>query len=291
MNPCHARRHAAIAATLWLTILAARPLSLAAQAPPRPQGEIGLTLGAAFSFSGAESLHHQSWTAPPLAGMSAQNVLAAAPATSFFIGGSYARFFGRAIGIVAGFGYAKNGLAASAGFKTAGTTPSTARALTASPDPSEITAVPIYLGLAVRWTGRSSSLIFSAGPALILHSIVIETEAGMLAASAAGTAGAYRASVSIPDQTWIAAGLHAGLTSDLPIGPSTALFFEVRYFHSPAKSFDWTWKPGSMPGLDDSALSATLDAASAAAARTATRPLAVDPSLLHVSAGLRFRLR
>ncbi|MDD8027402.1 MAG: hypothetical protein PHI34_12925 [Acidobacteriota bacterium] len=292
MRPRNTRRPAA---ALALAVLAAFPLRLAAQleAPPRPQGEIGFSLGAVFSFSAAESLHRQSWTAAPLAGMTAENTLAAAPAASLFLGGSYTRFFGRGIGIQAGFGYAKNGVSASASFKAGGTATAFSRHLTASDDAGEITSVPLYAGLALRWAGSRSTLVFTAGPALYLHSILVETEAGILAALSGGGAGtgAFRAPVSVPDQTWIAAGLQAGLSADLPINAATALFFELRYFYSPAKSFAWTWESGTLHGLDDSSLAVSWDAAAAAAAGAATRPLEVDPSIFQFSAGLRFRLR
>jgi hypothetical protein len=294
-TPPASRPAAALAAVLAFAVLAGLPLRLTAQleAPPRLQGEIGLSLGGVFSFSAAESLHRQSWTAAPLAGMTAENTLAAAPAASIFFGGSFSRFFGCGIGILAGFGYAKNGVSAAASFKTGGTAAAISRKLAASSDPSEITSVPIFAGLAFRSAGSRSTLVFSAGPVLFLHSILVETEAGILAAASGGDGGtgAFRATVSVPDQTWIAAGLHAGLTADVPINAATALFFELRYFYSPGKSFDWTWASGALHGLDDSAVAASLDAAAAAAASAATGPLAVDPSILHFSAGLRIRLR
>jgi len=278
-----------------LALLAAAPPRLAAQLepPPRLQGEIGLSLGAALSFASAESLHRQAWTIPPLAGMAVENKLEASPASSFFIGGSFSRFSARGLGWTAGFGYAKNGLSASAAFKTGGAAAGVYKTLTASPDRSEITSVPLYIGLAFRSVGRRTTLAVSAGPSLYLHSILIETEAGILAAASGGSAGAgaFRAFVSVPDQTWITAGLHVGLSVDIPLSAPAALFFEARYFYSPGKSFDWTWASGSLSGLDSSAQQASFDAAAASAAAAASEPLKVDPSLVHVSAGLRIRLR
>jgi hypothetical protein len=280
------------AAALVCAGAAMLPLRLAAQAPPRLQGEIGFSLGAALSLAAAESLHRQSFAVGGLAGASAENTFSASPKTSVFIGGSFTRYFGTTLGVLAGFGYAKNGIAAETGLKTGGPIPAVSRALSLSPDPSEITAVPIYAGLAARWAGRRSTLVFSAGPALILHSILAETEAGLPAVpSGGGQAAVFLAKASVPDQTWIAFGLHAGLAADLPIDASTSLCFEARYFHSPGKSFAWTWMSGTLRGLDDAARTAAFDTAAAQAAAAATRPLAVDPSLIQISAGLRFRLR
>lgn len=283
----------AVAAFACASVAALAP-GLAAQAPlPRLQGEIGFSLGGALSLSAAESRHRQSWAAGQLAGISAENLLSAAPHPSVFVGGSFTRYLGPTLGILAGFGYAKNGVAAEAGFKADGAMPAASRTLSASPDLSEITAVPIYAGLAARWRGGRLTLVVSAGPALLLHSILVETEAGLPAvpAGGAGPPAAFIARVAVPDQTWIAIGFQAGFAADLPISPSTALCFEARYFRSPGKSFDWVWTAGTLHGLDDPARTAPFDAAAAQAAAAATRPLAVDPSLVQISAGLRFRLR
>jgi hypothetical protein len=284
---------ARVAAALVCTAAAALPLRLAAQAPPpRLRGELGFSLGAALSHSGAESLHRQSFSAGPLAGASLENAFSISPKASVFIGGSFSRFFGSTLGILAGFGYAKNGLAAETVHKAGGPFPAITRTLALSPNPSEITAVPIYAGLAARWTGRRSTLVFSAGPALYLHSILVETEAGLPAVpSGGGAAAVFLTHASVPDLTWIALGFQAGLAANLPISASTALCFEARYFHSPGKSFAWTWAPGTLPGLDDAARMADFDAAAAQAAAAATQPLVVNPSLIQISAGLRFRLR
>ncbi len=280
------------AAALVFAGAVALPLRLAAQAPTRPQGEIGFSLGVALSLSGAGSLHRQSFSSGPLAGASAENAFSASPKASVFIGGSFSRFFGTTLGVLAGFGYAKNGVAAETVLKAGGSFPAITRTLALSPNPSEITAVPVYAGLAARWAGSRSTLVFSAGPALYLHSILVETAAGLPAVpSGDGTAAVFLAHASVPDQTWIAFGFHAGLAAELAISASTALCFEARYFHSPGKSFAWAWAPGTLHGLDDAALTAAFDAAAAQAAAAATRPLAVDPSLVQVSAGLRFRLR
>ncbi len=290
--------HAAVAPAFLavlaaLAVLVAAPPHLAAQLepPPRLQGEIGLSLGAEFSLAAAEALHRQAWATPPLAGMAVENRLSASPSMSVFLGGSFSRFSARGLGWTAGFGYAKNSLPASSAFKTGGAAAVVYRTLSASPDRGEITSVPLYLGLALRSAGRRSTLAASIGPALYLHSILVETEAGILAAASGGAAGAFRAAVSVPDQTWIAAGLQAGLALDIPLSAPAALFFEARYFYSPRKSFDWTWASGSLDGLDSSAAQAAFDAIAASAATAATAPLKVDPSLFHVSAGLRIRLR
>ena len=260
-----------------------------AQTPPRHSGEFVLSLGAGFSSAAGESLHRASWTTGPQAGMSVENVFTVLPSPALFVGGAYSRFFQGSLGLRAGFGYLKSPLNARTTFRwTAGSTFPWHR-LSVIPDPGEITAVPFFVNIAARWDGRRSVLVLSAGPAVILHSIIVETAAGTLSAPS-GWPAAYRVSAAVKDQTWIALGANAGAEIDLRIGKSSFLSFDVRYFYTPRKQFAWIYRAGTAPGIDIPSASAPFDEAAARKAETATSPLPLDPSFFQASIGFKFRL-
>ncbi len=260
----------------------------AAAQVPNPRGEIALNLGAGFSMAQGGIIQRQAWAAGPLAGAAIENSLALANRPALFLGAWYTNFFSGALGIQAGFGYLKSPLEARADFSR-GQAGVPMRRLAADPDPSEATAVPFFAALAVGWRGKRTGLVFIAGPAVILHSLLAETRAGTLLPGAAAPA-AYSITASLPDQTWVAFGGVLGLALDLMIGPRTALTFDVRYVYSPAKKFAWAFSPETAAGLDDPAARADFDAAAAKAAAAAAPGMTIDPSFLQLSMGIKFRL-
>lgn len=270
-------------------ILAAGAPSSFAQSSPRLSGEFVLSLGAGFSLSAGESLHRAGWTAGPLAGMSVENVFAVSPSPALFVSGAYSRFFGGRLGLRAGFGYLKSPLDAPTTFRWIAGTAFPSVRLSVIPNPGEITAVPFFVNIAARWEGRRFSAVLSSGPAVILHSIIVEAAAGTLSAPG-GSPAAYRVSAAVEDQTWIALGANAGAEIDLRIGKASFLSFDVRYFYSPRKRFSWIFRPGTASGIDVPSASAPFDEAAAGSAETATSPLSLDPSFFQVSIGFKIRL-
>jgi hypothetical protein len=153
----------------------------------------------------------------------------------------------------------------------------------------EITAVPLYFNLAYGLDlGRGWTAVFSAGPALVLHSILAETDAGILLPAEGTTS--FRVPTGVADQVWIAPGADFGASLEFRAGAALDISLELRWFLSPRKSFAWTWTAGTAVGLDDPATRAVFDETAAGAADRATRPVSLSPSFVQVSAGIRFRL-
>jgi hypothetical protein len=277
------RFRAFVLAAAW-----AIPSASAFAQAPRLKGEFSLLIGAGFSRAEAGIVQRQGWTSGALAGAAIENAITIKPRPAFFLGGAYTNFFDDRWGIQLGFGYLKTALETQAEFRRvqAGI-PS--RRLSAGSTPSEITAVPFYAALAWGWKGERIGLVLTAGPAVILHSILIETPAGTLLA-AGGSPAAYQVSAGIADQTWVAAGGILGAVWELKAGPGTAVAFDIRYLLSPMKKFAWTWTAGTAVGLDDPAARASFDAAAAQAAAAAAPRAAINPSSLQLTLGIKFFL-
>jgi len=255
---------------------------------PRPRGEIALNLGVGFTMAQGAAIQRQAWTAGLLAGTAIENALALSKRPALFLGAWYTNFFSGALGIQAGFGYLKSPLEARADFSRGLAGVPTLR-LASSPDPSEVTAVPLFAALAAGWRGERTGIVLIAGPAVILHSLLAETRAGTLLPGGAGPA-AYGVTASLPDQTWVAFGGILGAALDLTIGPRTALTFDARYVFSPAKKFAWSFSPETAVGLDDPAAQAAFDAAAADMAAAGTSRMTINPSFLQLSMGIKLRL-
>jgi len=261
---------------------------LPAQAPSL-KGEFSLGLGVGFSRAEGNAVQRSAWPTGPLAGSTAENAFSLSSRAAVFFGGSYTRFFGPRLGIQAGFGYLKSRLETGTSFRRGGPAAAPLVRLSETPDPSEITAVPFYAAGAVRWENSSLGVVLTAGPAVILHSIVAKTEAGILSADN-GFPAAYRVPVEIADQTWIALGAVFGAAVDLRTSAKTAVTFDVRYVLSPSRSFPWSWSPGQASEIDVPSSGVPLTADVAAAAAASTPRLRLSPSFLQISCALKFRL-
>ena len=291
-NPYYIRMAVAIMKISGLeTLVAAAFLALSAPAAaqgPGPRGEIALTLGAGFTMAQGGIVQRQAWNAGPLVGETIENTLTVTNRPALFLGAWYTNFFTKVLGIQAGFGYLNSPLETQTDFSR-GLPGASARRLSASPGPSEIAAVPFFAALALRWRGERTGIVFIAGPAVILHSLVAETRAGTLLAGGAGPA-AYSVTASLPDQTWTAFGGILGAALDLMIGPRTALTFDARYVYSPAKKFVWSFSAQTAAGLDNPGSHAAFDAAAASAAAAGAPKMAINPSFLQLSMGIKLRL-
>jgi hypothetical protein len=273
------------------TLLAAAGLALALPAwaqIPRARGEIAVSLGVGFTRAEGLTVQRQSWTGGPLDGTSISNTLSVTGRPALVLGASYTNFFSGALGIQAGFSYLKSGLEAGSEFSR-GLAGVPARRLAADPDPSEVTAVPLYAALALGWRGPRTGFVLTAGPALILHSLLAETRAGTVLANASGPA-AYSVNASLPDQTWVAFGGVLGAALDLAIDPGLALCFEARYVLSPARSAAWSFAEGTAEGLEDPAARAAFDAAAASLATAGAPRVSINPSFWQLSIGIKFKL-
>ncbi len=277
--------------TCFFAIAIAIALALAAPGfaqSPRLRGELDLNIGAGFSMARGSIAQRQSWASGVLAGASIENAVRVTNRSALFLGGCYTNFFTEHLGIQVGFGYLKSPLKAQTEFRSvASGVPS--RRLAANPDRSELAAVPFYAALAMGWRGERTGIIFTAGPAVILHSLQVEAQAGTLF-SESGAPAAYRVSAVVPDQTWAAFGGLLGAALDFKIGEKTALTFVARYVLSPVKKFTWSWTAGTAIGLDDSAARAAFDASAAGAAAAGAPPVSLNSSFLQVSLGIKFRL-
>jgi hypothetical protein len=268
-------------------------IALALAAPgfaqaPRLRGEFELNIGAGFSMAQGSIAQRQNWASGVLAGASIENTVSVTNRSALFLGGCYTNFFTDHLGIQVGFGYLKSPLEAQTDFRRAASgVPS--RRLAANPDRSELAAVPFYAALAMGWRGKRTGIILTAGPAVILHSLLIEAQMGTLF-SEGGAPAAYRVSAAVPDQTWAAFGGLLGATLDFKIGEKTALAFDARYVLSPVKKFAWSWTAETAIGLDDSAARAAFDASAAGAAAAGAPRVSLNSSFLQVSLGIKFRL-
>ncbi len=253
-------------------------------------GEFGLTLGAGFSSARGSSVQRSAWTSGTLAGAFLENAFSVESRAALAIGGFYIYPLGRRLGLEAGFGYLKSPLSARTAFTRNGVPSAGTRTLSVNPNPSEVTSVPFYVNLAARWNGPKTAFTLSAGPVLLLHSILVEAAAGILSADG-GIPAAFRVPAGIADQTWVALGANAGARFDVRVGRLFALTVDLRYFLSPVREFGWTWTAGTAAGIDAPASRAPFDEASAAAAARATPPLSLNPSFFQVSAGLKLILK
>ncbi|MGD0781545.1 MAG: hypothetical protein ABSA30_01655 [Candidatus Aminicenantales bacterium] len=273
------------------TLAAAAVLSLSAPCAAQvsnPGGEIALTLGAGFTMAQGGVLQRQAWTDGPLAGTAIENALAISHRSALFLGASYTNFFSGVLGVQAGFGYLNSPLETRADFSP-GRPGVPSRRLTADPDPSEVASVPLFVALALRWRGERAGIVLTAGPAVILHSLLAETRAGTLLPVGAAPA-AYGVTASLPDQSWTAFGGILGAALDLKIGPRTTLTFDARYVLSPARKFAWSFSAGTAVGLDDPASRAAFDAAAASAAAAGAPAITINPSFFQLSMGIKLRL-
>ncbi len=273
--------------TLAAAAVLALPALSAAQVSS-PRGEIALNLGAGFTMAQGGTIQRQAWTTGPLAGAAVENALAISNRASLFLGAWYTNFFSGALGIQTGFGYLNSPLETRSDFSR-GLPGAPSRRLSADPDPSEVAAVPFFVALALGWRGKRTGIVLTAGPAVILHSLLAETRAGTLLPAGAAPA-AYGVTASLPDQTWTAFGGILGAALDLKIGPRTALTFDARYVLSPARKFAWSFSAGTAVGLDDPASRAAFGAAAAAAAAAGAPTITINPSFFQLSMGIKFRL-
>lgn len=250
---------------------------------------IGLTAGWGLSMAQGSARHAESWSAGLLAGTAVENTLSLESRGAVFMGGTFTRLGRAGLGWQAGFGYLKSALDAADVFTRSGPSGQSSRTIGEGAGRAEITAVPLYFNLAFGWDlGGGWAAVFSAGPALVLHSVLAEPGAGILL-PAEGTS-AFRVQAGVADQIWIAPGADFGAALELRAGPSLDVSLELRWFLSPAKSFSWTWTAGTAVGLDDPAARAVFEEAAALAAERNSRPVSLSPSFVQVSAGIRFRL-
>ena len=268
-------------------------IALALAAPgfaqaPRLRGELELNIGAGFSMAQGSIVQRQSWSSGVLAGASIENAVSVANRPALFLGGCYTNFFTKHLGIQVGFGYLKSPLEAQTDFRR-GPSGVPSRRLAANPDQSEFASVPFYAALAMGWRGKRSGFIVTAGPAVVLHSLLVEAQTGTLFFEG-GAPAAYGVSAAVPDQTWAAFGGLLGAALDFKIGEKTALTFVARYVLSPLKKFAWSWTAQTAIGLDDSAARAAFDASAAGAAAAGAPPVSLNPSFLQVSLGIKFLL-
>lgn len=263
-------------------------LPLPAQAPAL-KGELALGLGAGFTRAEGNSVQRAAWAAGPLAGWTAENAFSLSRRAAVFLGGSYTRFFSPRWGIQAGFGYLKSPFDTGTTFRRGGPAAAPLVRLSETPNPSEMAAVPFYAAGAVRWEDSRFGVVLTAGPAIILHSILAKTEAGILSADG-GFPAAYRVPVEIADQTWVALGAVFGAAADIHTGAKTAVTLDVRYILSPSRSFPWSWSPGQAAGIDAPASRVPFTADAARAAAASTSSLRLNPSFLQISCALKFRL-
>lgn len=256
---------------------------------PWKKAEISLCLGYGHSRVIGSASYQFEWLPGSYPITRADTLISTSAEDGLYFGGLFSIFVTRNFGVQTGFGYLKSEVPSEAAFSL-----TDARGGAALKEvwrgTGEVTAVPLCLNLAGRFSRGKFEVTVSAGGVLFLNSFFADSYAGTAVASPLPDEAfdVFRIKIVVEDQTWSALGANLGGSVEFRLSGGLALTAEARAFFCPTKSFAWKWMPGEYPGLLGNLPIWNYDKTSAADADSRTSPLSVNPSFFAVSLGIKF---
>jgi hypothetical protein len=260
-----------------------------AEDEPWKKAEISLCLGYGQSKVSNSASYQPEWV-PGSSPISAANTLVSASAKgAIYFGGLFSLFITRNFGFQTGFGYLKSEVPTEAAFSLDDVL-GAAALKEVWPGTGEVTAIPLCLNLAGRFSRGKFEMSASAGGALFLNSFFADSYAGTVNATAFPDEvfDVFRIKIAIQDETWSALGANIGWSIELRLSGGLALTAEARAFICPSKSFAWKWIPGDYAGLLGSIPRWNLDQEVANSLESRSKPLTINPSFATVGLGIKF---
>jgi hypothetical protein len=256
---------------------------------PWKKAEISLCLGYGHSRVIGSASYQFEWLPGSYPITRADTLISTSAKDALYFGGLFSLFVTRNFGLQTGFGYLKSDVPTEAAFSL-----TDARGGAALKEvwrgTGEVTAVPLCLNLAGRFSRGKFEVSVSAGGVLFLNSFFADSYAGTAVASPLPDEvfDVFRIKIVVEDQTWSALGANVGGSVEFRLSGGLALTAEARAFFCPTKSFAWKWIPGEYPGLFGYIPRWNLDQESASSSESRARPLSVNPSFAAVGIGIKF---
>jgi hypothetical protein len=260
-----------------------------AEVPSLKKAEISLSLGWGHSRAHGSSHYHFEWVPDRSPFTSADSIISLSANDALYVGALFSLFFCRNFGFQTGFGYLKSDVPNEAAFNLSDVHGASALSKLWQ-GTGEVTAVPLCMNLAGRFSHRNFELSMSAGAALFLNSFLADSYAGTAAVSPlpGESSDIFRIKIAVEDQTWSALGGNLGGSIDLRLSGSLALTAEARAFFCPTKMFAWKWRSGEYTGLLGNIPRWNFDQASVHEAESGAKPFSLNPSFFTVGLGIKF---